>query len=438
MSTAILTQASFEAQAIGLLEGHAVMAVVAAGPPDQLAGAAWELARSAARTGRRTALVDCILDAPTLHAVVDAPNDTGIVDAFEYGASLSKIAQPTGEPGLFFIPGGTFAADPAAVLAHARWKRLSAGFRHEAALLLLFVSADGVAGLAADLDGMIVLAAKGGGASVSSLPGVAELMARGVDLVAVLGDEQPAAVPSPAAPEPHAPRPAPRRRASAPMAALLQQQQRSTPWGVYAFVLVAAVAAAGWTYRAEVLALMNRARGLAPDSIAAPAPAPAPPPPAVDSLPWAVQLAAWPDTGAAFAQADSVERLGVAVVVTPAEVRGRLMFRVQLGPAPSLDSARALLARLRIAGYTAVGAAPPAVVPLSLGLRAGFTPNQAQLVRARLRDAGVPVFYLGQADGRYRVYAGIFSDSAESVRLRNSLPPTDSAAVLMPRVGFVP
>jgi hypothetical protein len=217
------------------------------------------------------------------------------------------------------------------------------------------------------------------------------------------------------------------------MAALVQQQKQGASWAVWAAVLVLAAGGAGWLYRDRLMELVGVSDAPA-DTAAAPAPAPPP----VDSLSWALQLAAWPDTTASFAQADSVESLGLPVAVTPVELRGRLWYRVHLGPAASDSAARAMLARLRLAGYTAAGASQPARLPLSLALRSGFTPNQAQLARAHLRRSGVGAFVLGRADGRYALFAGLFADSSEAPVLRRLLPPTDSAAGLGPRVGFLP
>ena len=56
------------------------------------AKAAWDIARIAARDGRRVALVDLCLEHPVLHETVGLKATEGIVDAFEYGVSLNKAA----------------------------------------------------------------------------------------------------------------------------------------------------------------------------------------------------------------------------------------------------------------------------------------------------------------------------------------------------------
>jgi Mrp family chromosome partitioning ATPase len=149
-----LVSGDIERYVPSLLAESSVVALV---PATELKGwaaeMAWRVARAAAAGGRRTALVDCFVDAPTLHAVAGAGNEEGLVDAFEYGASLNRIVQAQQQSNLFFIPAGTFNPQPQEVMQNPRWRRLSAGFRYEEALLLLYVSADHLDGLAAGTEG---------------------------------------------------------------------------------------------------------------------------------------------------------------------------------------------------------------------------------------------------------------------------------------------
>src|SRR5213592_5236062 len=123
------------------------------------AKAAWDIARIAARDGRRVALVDLCLENPALHEIVGLHATEGIVDAFEYGVSLNKAAHEV--TGVFIIPAGSETAHPAEVYAHARWRKLQAGFRSEGALLLALIPRAGLAQLSADPDGVFVLAPEG-------------------------------------------------------------------------------------------------------------------------------------------------------------------------------------------------------------------------------------------------------------------------------------
>jgi len=205
-----------------LLAGAAVVALVpATAELDKAAAMAWQLARTAANAGRKVALVDCHVDEPQLHAVVGEPNDEGIVDVFEYGASLSRIARQQPEENLYFLPAGTFAPDPAALMGHQRWRRLSAGFRHEDAVMLLFVPAEFVGAIVPNLDGLVALAPGGADAGLASTPEIQAAVDRGVPLLATLSEtEWPeaaavATVPAEPAVEPPAaiaPRPSGERR----------------------------------------------------------------------------------------------------------------------------------------------------------------------------------------------------------------------------------
>ncbi len=73
-----------------LLANKSVIALVPAVADDPWAAqVAWEIARAAA-SGRRVALVDVSLEQPALDA--GAPAGEGLVDAFEFGASLTHVA----------------------------------------------------------------------------------------------------------------------------------------------------------------------------------------------------------------------------------------------------------------------------------------------------------------------------------------------------------
>ncbi|MDO8667339.1 MAG: SPOR domain-containing protein [Gemmatimonadales bacterium] len=441
-----------------LLSGCNVVALVpATGYPAWSAMNAWRVARSAAAPGRRTVLVDCVVDEPVLHTVAGAANEEGIVDAFLYGASLNHIAQPQPEPNLFFIPAGTFAPDPRLVLASPRWRRLSAGFRHEGALLLLFVPEERLASVAADLDGMVVLAPQGMDLAAAEAPGVAQAIGRGLPILAVVGDAPPpeeasaadlAPIVAPAATAPHSAspeatgarraRPALRRRASAPMSLLIPPPRR-VPWAPYAVLLALALGAVAWLYRDDLAQLA----GLAPEPEPPPpfvhhTPPPQPPPHPVDSLRYAIQVAAWPTLRQALRALDRLEEGGVPGFVTPVLLpRRRRWFRLHAGPLASRPAADSVLRSLR-AARLATRAAAVVDAPLSVELAGDFTADSATAARARLRAAGLPVFALGQADRRFRLYAGAFENTPQAAMLLEIVTSTGGTGELVPRVGYVP
>jgi cell division septation protein DedD len=170
-----------------LLAGTAMVGIVPATDDlDRAAVAAWDVARQAAAAGRRVALVDCYVDAPRLHAAAGEPNGDGIVDVFEYGTSLSRIARHQREPNLFFVPAGTFVTDPVAMLANQRWGRLAAGFRHEDATMLLYLPPEGIAPIAALLDGLIALTPDGAVVGLAATPEIQAAMDGGLRLLAIV------------------------------------------------------------------------------------------------------------------------------------------------------------------------------------------------------------------------------------------------------------
>src|SRR4029077_11943345 len=99
--------------------------------------------------------------------------------------------------GVFFIAAGSYTASAGDILGHARWKKLQAGFRSEGALLLLYLSAGGLARLAAVPDGLLVLSPDGFEPESSIGEGIAAATQRGVALLGVVRDRAPAAPPRP-------------------------------------------------------------------------------------------------------------------------------------------------------------------------------------------------------------------------------------------------
>jgi hypothetical protein len=432
----------------GVLRGSAVVALVpAADDRVWAAGIAWAIARAAAAGGRRTALVDCFADEPTLHQVAGAANVDGIVDAFEYGASLNRIAQQQPEANLYFIPAGTFAPDAQQLVTHPRWRRLSAGFRHEEALLLLYVAAEHVATLAAEPDGMIVIAPEGLDTAVTRAPAVAEAVGRGAALLAVVAAEGGApaqaaaasAQPAEEAPAGGAARPSIRRRGSAPMAMLVAGQRRSSWVGWVAAALIMALGVAGYVFRADLAEITGLGR-LAPTPAPAPGDTTAPAvAPHADTLGYVVQVSAWSSLRDAYVDADSLEQGGTSAIVVLVELpRLGRRFRVYAGPLRDASTADSVLGSLRTGGWLRPGEGAVAALPLSFALAGGLGPNAAQAERAKLRTAGVPCFILGQADGTYRLFAGAYETVVQAAALQTLLSATGSAAELVPRVGFVP
>ncbi len=167
-----------------LVAAQALVALVPATPDLRwAAAAAWDAARAASQGGRRVALVDLCLDAPLLHEAVGLSRDegAGIVDAFEFGVSLTKAAHDVG--GVYFIPAGSETVHMPELLAQPRWRKLQAGFRSEGALLLLFLSPASLAKLGAVPDGVMVLAPDGFELEAAGADGVRDALGRGASLL---------------------------------------------------------------------------------------------------------------------------------------------------------------------------------------------------------------------------------------------------------------
>jgi cell division septation protein DedD len=449
-----------------LLAGAALVALVPAGADaDRAAAMAWQLARAAANAGRKVALVDCHVDEPQLHAVVGEPNEEGIVDVFEYGASLSRIAQQQPEENLYFLPAGTFAPDPAALMGHQRWRRLSAGFRHEDAVMLLYLPGELIGAIAPNLDGIVALAPAGADADLVATPEIQAAVDRGVPLLATVldtawlhaGAVATAGEPArPAATVPSRPVEPAAGAAARPSRATSQpvfkrpsgQAVRVTHmrWGVYAPLLLLVTAAAVANYRLELglgdlgLSKLLRA-GARLLGAAAPGGAPDGPqlvPHAVDSLPFAVQVSSWTGLAPALDAADALEGDGFPPIVAPLRLGTQLWYRVYVGPVATRDAADSLRDAVRAAGFDRPLAAVPALVPLSVAVERVVSAGAARAARARLRAAGIPAFVLGRADGSYEILAGAFQTTAQASYLDSLLTSTGRAGRLGPRVGSHP
>lgn len=179
-----------------LFNSHCIIAITpAAGDYEWAADAAWKMARAATTTGRRTALVDLNLENPILHTQATNPLDTGIVDAFVFGASLQHVASHEENPNLHFIGVGSAPADPIEVWSSARWLRLAKGFQKEEAILLLYIPPAALKHLPFTPDLLIAASPRGFGPDGPKSHDVRAILERGVPLVALR--EGPESVPMP-------------------------------------------------------------------------------------------------------------------------------------------------------------------------------------------------------------------------------------------------
>jgi hypothetical protein len=373
------------------------------------AKAAWDIARIAARGGRRVALVDLGVEEPALHQTVGLTPSDGIVDAFEYGVSLAKAAHEV--DGVFFIGAGSYTASAGDLYAHARWRKLQAGFRAEGALLLLFVSATGLGKLSAVADGAIVLAPEGLDPASAVGMELAAVVARGTPLLGVARDRW---MPSPGTMPALEPPPETGRSRRGTRAAM-------------ATLVLAGAAVGGWAFFAPATELLRTPSEPTPS-------APPPPPPSapvvhVDTLPWTIQVAAYGTAAKALAHADQLaDDAGIPALVTPVQQggTGTVWYRVLAGSYATREAAAAAREELWRRGTAARGIGDLLRAPYS------FAPATDTSLTA-LRRRGFPA-----VRWRSRVLIGAFETPEQAAITEAKLTRAGVRATLLPRVGTTP
>ncbi|HVH67666.1 MAG TPA: SPOR domain-containing protein [Gemmatimonadales bacterium] len=426
-----LPRSRLDALVPSLVTGQALVALVpATGDLRWAAGAAWDVARAAARGERRVALVDLWLEQPTLHEVVGLAPTEGIVDAFEYDVSLTKAAHQVDR--VFFIPAGTVTAHAGDLFANPRWKKLHGGFRVEDALLLLYLSAGALARLSTVPDGLIVLSPDGYEPESSIGQGVTAVMERGVTLLGVVRERWTpgASPPSPAVPDrrPSIPQMPARSPVQGPGMGV-GARRRTRP------VVVAATLAAG---AAGSWALLARGAGpilpSAPTRVAAPhAAAPHAPAPVAnaDSLAWTVQLAAYAGLDKALALGDQLSAAGTTPFVTPVALGGRrgstVWYRVLVGAYATRDAALAGRATLWSRGLAPQGQGDVLKAPYSLALGRALPADS-------LRARGIPAVSWDAT----RLLVGAFETPEQASWLAAQLQRSGITATLVTRMGTTP
>jgi hypothetical protein len=398
-----------------MLDGQALVALVPL--TDDLpwaAKAAWDIARIAARDGRRIALIDLNLERPVLHELTGLQPTEGIVDAFEYGVSLNKAAHEV--MGVFFIPAGSDTARAPELYANPRWSKLQAGFRSEGALLLTFVSLSGLSQLSAAVDGAFVLAPEG------VTPGFT--LAGDIPLFGVVRDRWlPSATHRPSPP-------------GVAMPIVVEPRKRRGLRAVLVAVLIAALAVGGWA----LLARAREAIGAKAHGLTAPtAPPPPPPPPTsttlhqprppalLDTLGWTVQLAAYASLEKALLLADRLAADdGVPTLVTPVPQsdNGPVWYRVLAGSYATRTAAVEARGRLWRRGVVSEGIGDLLLAPYSYHVPAGTSLET-------LRRRGLPAIRWSNGV----ILLGAFEASDQAAYTKAALKRAGVRANLLPRMG---
>ena len=424
MTVRPLPRSRLDALVPSLVTGQALVALVpATGDLKWAAGAAWDVARAAALADRRIALVDLWLEHPTLHETVGLAPTEGIVDAFEYDVSLTKAAHQVDR--VFFIAAGTVTAHAGDLFANPRWKKLHGGFRVENALLLLYLSAGALARLSAVPDGLIVLSPDGYEPESSIGQGITAVMERGVPLLGVVRERwTPAAAP---APDPRSVAPPPGR-----ISASVRRPSHRLARPVVVAATLAAGAAGGWALFARG-AEQRRAPAPVPAAPVRARPVAAAPAPRVDSLAWTVQLAAYARLDKALALADRLAADGVTAFVTPVALDDRrgsaVWYRVLAGAFPTRDAALGGRTGMWKQGLAARGQGDVLRAPYSFSLS-----DRAPAVGS-LRARGIPAVPWGTGS---RLLAGAFETPEQASLLEARLKRAGVQATLVTRMGTPP
>jgi hypothetical protein len=395
-----------------MLDGQALVALVPL--TDDLpwaAKAAWDIARIAARDGRRIALIDLNLERPVLHELTGLQPTEGIVDAFEYGVSLNKAAHEV--MGVFFIPAGSDTARAPELYANPRWSKLQAGFRSEGALLLTFVSLSGLSQLSAAVDGAFVLAPEG------VTPGFT--LAGDIPLFGVVRDRWlPSATHRPSPP-------------GVAMPIVVEPRKRRGLRAVLVAVLIAALAVGGWALLARAReAIGAKAHGLTAPTAPPPPPTSTilrqPPPPVLpDTLGWTVQLAAYASLEKALLLADRLAADdGVPTLVTPVPQsdNGPVWYRVLAGSYATRTAAVEARGRLWRRGVVSEGIGDLLLAPYSYHVPAGTSLET-------LRRRGLPAIRWSNGV----ILLGAFEASDQAAYTKAALKRAGVRANLLPRMG---
>ena len=399
-----------------LLEGQALVALVAL--TDDLpwaAKAAWDIARIAARDGRRICLVDMNLERPALHETIGMTPTEGIVDAFEYGVSLNKAAREV--TGVFFIPAGSDSAHPPELYAHPRWPKLQAGFRSEDALLLVFLSLSGLSQLSTLADGALVLAPEGVG------PGFT--IGQDIPVLGVVRDRW---LPTPS----HRTAPS----ATVPAPTVVERPKRRGLRFAIATLVVAGVAVGGWggwalLARARESLVAKHAASIKPTQAAVPPPStvlhPATPPVVRDTLGWTIQLAAYASLDKALAHADRLAAdAGVSTLVTPVRQSetGSVWYRVVAGSYATRTDAATARAGMWRRGVISEGIGDLLLAPYSYHAPAGASLDS-------LRRRGLPAVRWSNGV----ILMGAFEAPDQATVTQAALTRAGVRANLLPRMG---
>ena len=438
---------------------HAI--VVAGSDPDATAEVALGIAES--QSAERKVILGDLSSSARLGALIPDDDPHGIVDAFDYGISLGRVARTVAEnPNLQFAPTGNMAPDYAELLAHPRWSRLFAAFTEADHLLVLAVpiNAQGVDDLVNQLDGLVLVDAIAP-ARVEAAKIIANVVLPPLPLPRL-------SQVTPADPRPATPKPKPKAAAARPKQAanppVLQAADPSTrqpadpstrppadpPTRRQTTVIQAFAKPAGYGAGLSILAAFivfwlynqpfgdNEPRSTLPGPIAVTlgAPQPAAPTKAPDpnqadpadsgAAVYAVRMMSANSAAGAILR---VQEYGAipAATFAPVEKSERTWYEVLTGAYNTRGGADSLLTSLRAEGRLDSIAGVVVRVPYTVRIDSVRQSATIPDLLANLRMRQLPVYALEQRNGWVWIVLGAFetrslADSyAESIRARGQL-----------------
>ena len=374
---------------------------------------------------RRVVIGDLVGDLEALEALIPRHDPHGLSDSFTYGISINRIGYAVTQGGnLYIMPSGSDPVATEAIIGHARWQRLVAGFREVGALLILVAmpTAPALDRLIAMTDGALLV---GDTRPEAPIHVIARARPRGPRLVPASVPESATLPRQPAAAE-HADDAGSGRRVGLLVATVL---------GVVALLLVGLFAArmSGFGAIAEEAAPtppVETAR-----TIAAPA---ADPPPPVENPQDSAQAAAYSvvivAANTAAGADDNLQRVSdlPAATASPSIDGGALWFKVFVGAFAAREEAEAFRDSLRQAGRADETVERIAALPFAFLVAEGVPIASVSTMLAANLDNGVATYALAQPDGTARVFAGAFATPEEAMHLA----PVLRTAGIQPRIVY--
>lgn len=397
---------------------------------------------------RSVAIGDLFADSPPLRALVDDDDPHGLVDCFQFGVSLNKIARRVADAGeLYILPSGSHEPVYEELLSNPRWRRLAAGFHERGSLLLLAAPADAarLEDLVAATDGVVLV----GDAMPSNV--------RAVSVVANVREPERALAGAFESSEPDAER-QPVTAIVPPRAERTGGQRRYAPIaGLCAAVALALVGLwlayrpladsrtpvpnpsgkgdLGKVLRAPVASGGDSLAGstyVANGAVAAPAvfnPADS-----ANAAAYAVQLTNANMQAGAILKLQQDGKSLPAETFAPVLVNGRTWYRVITGASTDSAGADSLLSVLG-RRHLLVGGEHVVRVPLAFRIDEVSSDTAATNMIASYVERGEPVYALRQANGEIWLLVGAFESTEQASLYAPSLRASGVAPVLVYRTG---